>query len=565
MPEPVSREETSRSSPQDFAQELSEALEEMRGQEVAESLRWGAPSPRTGEIPELDPWGTGWRTFERLAQCGTFPRGKVVLHFGDGTRQELGAHQCRTRFCPRCARRRGHRLGEEMEGAVKAIEEWKLGIHHVRFATYTLPNRENAAELLGELAAAWHRMLANRRFSRLVAGGFRCFEVKPGKDGKWNGHLHAILYLWVPGVPYAELRRAWDTAAQNPGQTYNQRFDELKKLAKPRPGETKAAAAARYLVKYLAKFEDLKEARGMPGGLPHLLAATEGRRMFSAWGIGAVARRKVRAERPRWAAQVRRHLEGYVRNDLKPVAAELDTPQGRMGIPIPFPALPARLAAEELPDQLAPADFKIRAIHAPSPLRVHGGLHLLPTQKKTLRDWMGWEDARRKARERIFDRASTPPTGGDGSPPVAPGQPPPENAPCSPRAEWLRWKRDNPRPELPEPFRWRAFWLEAPKEWTTEAHALLGERRASSLGAALWSRVRADEAITSPEPMDPRNPFAMMAHVVKDGLRSLKAHLGRLPRMEQRVDLLQTMPAHLAGKFVEADPWHDLEPWELIP
>src|SRR5260221_10020453 len=103
------------------------------------------------------------------------------------------------------------------------------------------------------LTTAWHKALATKTWSRMVAGAFRCFEVKPGKDGRWNVHAHAVILLWAPGVPYEVLRGVWNRAAESEGLELNQRFDQLRQKVKARKGGSKAAAVASYLVKYLVK------------------------------------------------------------------------------------------------------------------------------------------------------------------------------------------------------------------------------------------------------------------------------------------------------------------------
>ena len=424
-----------------------------------------------------------------------------------------------------------------MERAVSQIEAWRFGQHHVRLATLTIPNQANVSEGIGKLSEAWHRMLANRRFSRLVAGGFRCFEAKPGKDGLWNVHLHAIFYLWAPGIPYDVLRQCWDTAAQNKtGTSFNQRFDELRKAARPKQGESKVSAAARYLVKYLAKFEDLKDAQSAPGGLPHYVAALEGRRMFASWGIGAIARRKVKREKPAWTEQIRKHIEGYRKNGAAPVAAEIDTPWGKAGVPIPFPSMPERIDAESLPDQVEPGQWQPVKVKTAQPMERHKGLHLLPKTKKSLSDWLGYEESKAKARERIW--SEEPGTRAEKS------------------RNWKAWKGNNIAPELPEPFKWQAFWTMAPKEWTTEAAMLLGERTSSNLGALLWSKVKPSDAIGSPDTTDPRNLENVLHHAVRDARRTIERHISRFPRIEQRLEYMETMPAHLGGP-TEGEPWHE--------
>ena len=142
----------------------------------------------------------------RLGDCGTFPRGKVTLAWRNGATLDLGAHQCNHRLCPRCARRRSHSLAGDMAGALTMIEKWGWTNDRTRFATLTIENVASADEGITRIMDAWHRTLATKTWGRLIAGGFRAVEIKPGKNDLWNVHLHAILYLWTPAVPYALIR-----------------------------------------------------------------------------------------------------------------------------------------------------------------------------------------------------------------------------------------------------------------------------------------------------------------------------------------------------------------------
>lgn len=522
------------SRPKLLAEKLRAELERTKGEDTPEALRWAIQG--NGEPRELDPQTVGRKAAERLERCGTFPRGRLVLRYPSGHRQDLGAHQCRSRFCPRCSRRRSARLGEELAEAVAEIKGWGFNWSRVRFATLTMPNTESAAAGIEALSAAWHRMLANRRFSRMVAGGFRCFEAKAGKDGKWNIHLHAIIWLWNEGVPYETLREVWDQAA---GGSYNQDFQELKKKAKPRPGETREAAAVRYLTKYLVKFEEADEARQAPGGILHLAAALEGRRMFSAFGMGAVARRKTRHERPQWLKAYERHLMGYRFNGESPSSAQLESTLGKDEVGIPLPNLPGMLRVDDIPEQIEARPFQACTVAMVSPLRKHKGLHLLPRTKREMKDWLGWEIGRGWARDRILGNGST----------------------RGKRAAWALWLSENPRPKAPEPFRWKAFWHSAPKEWTRDAHLILGDREPGTIGAAIWKRIQPDARVGDTDITDPRHWVQLMMHSVRTAQRTVSARCSTFTRLDERVEYLRTLPAHLnRGTVSKEDLWQqDLE------
>jgi hypothetical protein len=430
-------------------------------------------------------------------------------------------------------------LYSEIAPAVERIQGWGFDWSRVRFLTLTLPNTESAHEGIERLSAAWHRMLANRRFSRLIAGGFRCFEVKAGKDGKWNVHLHAIAWTWAQGAPYAVMRAVWDRAARAAeGTTLNQQFDELRKKAKPRKGETKASAAARYLVKYVAKWEDLTEAGNAPGGLPHLLAALDGRRMFSAWGVGAAARRIHRHESPRWLGAVQRHIDGYRdKAGNLPEEAMMEGPGWSGLIRIPRPPVPVALSEHEIPDLVDHVPEKIRRVHHGRALDQYDW-KAIPTQGRDLGKWISWEETRQKARERIRE--------------ASPSRREFQRA-------WKAWRAENARFERkPTPFKWGSFYSEARKTWTKEAGSLLGVREMGSLGASLWSKVHNPSDEPALPVTDARHWSAQLAHAVTAARKSVTSRLAHASR-ENRCDIIRALPVHIARHFLEIthDGTHD--------
>lgn len=452
---------------------------------------------KNGTAYQLDLVHLSTSAAARLGDCGSFPRGKITLAWKSGAKLDLGAHQCNHRLCPRCARRRSHGLATDMAGALTMIERWGWTNDRTRFATLTIENTESADEGITRIMDAWHRTLATKTWRRLIAGGFRAVEVKPGKNGLWNVHLHAILYLWTPAVPYALIREAWNRAA---GGTYNQRFDSLRNKARGSAKESKASAAARYLVKYLVKHEELAGTRRMPGGLPHLLGALEGRRLFGAWGLGAAALRIERTERPRWTSQYDRHLTGYTSEGQHPESATLETAWGtRERIEIPAPSLPAAFSRDEVPDNAEPKGTRwtVRRIAAANPLEVH------PWQK------LPAAAARTAAGMR------------------------------SALEQWL----NNPRSRGPRPFRWRPWYADAPKTWTDEAATLLGQHTTTPhLGALLWTRVQAPPQ-SYPAIDHPEHIAHQMISAHAAALRTARRGLHNACTPAERIAYLARMPA----------------------
>lgn len=501
---------TKKTSPQQVALEILAQIPGIQRQDMVKTRRDGTEYT-------LDALRLAQDAAIRLGACGTFPRGKINLQFAGGKTLSLGAQQCNSRLCPNCARRRGNRLAADMSGALALIDGWGWTADRIRFATLTIPNATNADAAIDQIMAAWHRTLATKTWGRLIAGGFRAVEVKPGKDGQWNVHLHAIMYLWTPGIPYPLLREVWNQAA---GGNYNQRFDELRKKARAFPGETKAAAAARYLVKYLVKHEELKKTASMPGKLPHMLGALHGRRLFGAWGVGAAALRIERHERPRWTSQVNRHLEGYQMDGLPPERATLETAWTTYEIPVPLPPLPPAFRREDLPDQLEPKKtrWSVRKIHTPNPLTIHPWQELPSATQRTA-------DAMRTMLE-----------------------------------AWIA----NPKRRGPRPFRWRSWLKDAPKEWTSSAEALLGQQiRTAHLGAILWSRVQAPSE-GYPDITRDEHIMHQLIEAHAQGIHTARAHLAHACTPAERIAYLARMPETIRHHLEERSSWQPepLDSWQ---
>jgi hypothetical protein len=315
------------------------------------------------------------------------------------------------------------------------------------------------------------------------------------------------LFLWTPGVPYALLRKAWNTSA---GGEYNQQFDQLRVKAHPKEGKTKAQAAAHYLVKYLVKPEELTLARTAPGGIPHFLAALEGRRLFSAFGLAAAARRLERHERPNWTRTYNRHLEGYHHDGERPDTATLELLTGhRESIEIPLPPLPS--AFREAPDTLEPnpaGAWTVRKVAVRNPLQVHP-----------------WRDLPNAIRHNQAEHASA-------------------------LDHWLA----NPRSRGPRPFRWRSWMNGAPAVWTDAARALMGERtQAPHLGAMLWANM---ENPADRFPRDPRHPEslqALMGYAVANARKTARDQLRNAWTPEERARVLANLPRDLAEYLTERE------------
>jgi hypothetical protein len=414
---------------------------------------------------------------------------------------------------------------------------WTFGPNHLRFATFTIPNVRNIAEGIEWIAEAWHRALATKTWGRLVAGGFRTWEVKPGKDGKWNVHLHAILVLWSGRVPYETLRGIWDQAAR---LKCNIRFDELRGI-KARNGRSKAASVAAYITKYLVKVEDLAACGNAPGGLPHLTAALENRRLFGAFGCAAIARRWIRTQRPRWMEQTTRAMLGYRDPDgFPPIAAFIESSDGQqVEAPIPRPQPPACLNLEALDTHpgFTPEDTA-QEWNNPGP-KTAG---LFPWRKvpKTQAE----ADARAATARTLRGLALAEPDAA--------------------RAALLRALARSIAP--PQAFRWGRWW-NATSPSTTQDTPQDGHQRRRETWALRSLETAIVPTVETPH-YEPLHEW-MLAEVDKasqQGCKSaalaLHGHYSRLG-WSGAVEFIRRQPAHIRASLEERDPWQTQEPPHL--
>ena len=303
----------------------------------------------------------------------------LKLTFTDGECKLIGRLTCKHKLCASCQKRRGGRLAHEMGNVLDFLKEaWGFGPGRIRFATFTIPNVDRIDEGFDWIAEAWHKALSGKAWGKMIAGGFRCFEVKPGKDEKWNVHLHAILCLWNPEVSYKKMHEIWDRSTGV--EKANLRFDQLRKV-KGRNGRSKAQAVAAYIAKYLVKFEDLAGCAKAPGGLAHLADALQGRRMWSAWGIAATARKWWKLAKPEWMNRAREWINGY-RSETGAALERSEVVDTLTGEALPVEARPwTGLFGGEPPDMLQlPPDALAFTWWSAGPLPIF----------RTLGKWIGW-------------------------------------------------------------------------------------------------------------------------------------------------------------------------------
>ncbi len=268
------------------------------------------------------------REAARLEGCGE-PWGRVVrLFWRDRKGREItrtrGLHSCKHRWCPRCGKPRQTRLADLMERIVELAREWGFDEGHLRFLTLTVPNGFSVTELWEQAHHAWGKLQRTRWWPAHVFGWFRGSEVITGEDGRWNLHLHIVVFLWSRQISYQNVWKAWEEAC---GDRYQVDIEDLRQIRRKAKGRG-TSRAVHYITKYIAKREELSKLKEGPGGLAHLFSASRGRRNFAVGGGCSVLRRMLDVLMPTWALQAERVvLDADLREGRPPFRAEEVDPE----------------------------------------------------------------------------------------------------------------------------------------------------------------------------------------------------------------------------------------------
>lgn len=278
------------------------------------------------------------RQVKQLKCCG-IPWGRIVRLFwkradGSESSRTYGLHACKSRFCPKCGRRKAFLRAESIEKVMELAREWEIGPEHVRFLTLTIPNGKDIPTLHRQAHRAWAKLQRTRWWPRWVLGWFRATECVVGQDGDWNLHLHVVLLLWSHRISYSQLWNEWEILVGCRSQIDIDRLHTMKFRDARRKGGI--AAAARYVSKYISK-ADLKNIRGGPGGLAHYVNSMRRVRAFSMGGGAAVLRRFSAVLLPNWTIRLESLEEdAYLRDGMPAYRQEEIDPQTGESIEVPI-------------------------------------------------------------------------------------------------------------------------------------------------------------------------------------------------------------------------------------
>ncbi len=209
----------------------------------------------------------------RMANCESFSL--LVYNVANGPRaavaRKLG---CKSKHCPRCARKRSVALGMRWGGRTSGIGG------SFALATWTRRTVEGE-ELAPAHAAVWsvwrhiHTVPRLRaEWKALFIGGITARHETKNRLG-WHVHLHLVLHVRAGVEPKRAgvwLRAVWREACASKGWTTNEKAQDFKRL------HGKAFDAVRYAAGYVAG------SAGDLGNLREKLRALHGVRQYSTWG-----------------------------------------------------------------------------------------------------------------------------------------------------------------------------------------------------------------------------------------------------------------------------------------
>lgn len=141
----------------------------------------------------------GWPEYaERAATCSTNLQ-YWSMESGDMALQ--WANFCHLRLCPICIARRAKKAAYRLSQIMDKVQADHSQAMYL-FLTLTVQNcqGDKLGDTLGQLTAAWHRLMMHRQIQRSVKGWFRAIEITRNGDrddrtwyGTYHPHIHAIL------------------------------------------------------------------------------------------------------------------------------------------------------------------------------------------------------------------------------------------------------------------------------------------------------------------------------------------------------------------------------------
>ena len=182
------------------------------------------------------------------------------------------SYNCKLRLCSRCS---AIKVAAHMKKYLPYVKRLAAVPNYLRRLDLTLKNVEDLAEGVHRIRDCFTKLRHRQGYSVCFDGGICGIEGVPGRDGKWNVHMH-ILYCGS-FIPDRQLSADWRDIT---GDSF---IVHIEKVSDPEK-------ALRYVLKYLLK--GVESAHGWTENeLVEFVLALENVRLVQAFGcfIGKVA------------------------------------------------------------------------------------------------------------------------------------------------------------------------------------------------------------------------------------------------------------------------------------
>lgn len=191
--------------------------------------------------------------FSALLGAGERAKGDAYMNCGQDTyvlKCESCGHNvtvvyhCKLRFCSRCA---SAKLSFYMSRWMPYMEA--LNPVNVRTLMLSIKNVSDLRAGVDKIRECFAKLRHRKYYKSRILGGLYGIEAKPGKDGKWNVHLHCVYYGEY--IPRAKLSLHWKDITGDSWYVYVKQHRNARN-------------ALRYVLKYIGKGID-SEAAGWTG------------------------------------------------------------------------------------------------------------------------------------------------------------------------------------------------------------------------------------------------------------------------------------------------------------
>lgn len=147
--------------------------------------------------------------------------------------QHKVVYHCKLRFCSHCA---STKLNLYMGKWMPYLDT--LDAVNVRTLMLSIKNVTDLQAGAKKVLDCFNKLRHRKAYKALLEGGLRCIQAKPGKDGKWNVHLHCLYYGGY--IPRAELSKDWKDITGDSWYVYVKAHRNV-------------ADALRYMLKYVTR------------------------------------------------------------------------------------------------------------------------------------------------------------------------------------------------------------------------------------------------------------------------------------------------------------------------